>query len=254
MFKDFEKIASYIDSKKGALISGTADIDQIITELNSTYNLQLASNDLSSLISSVQDLKQAQEILKNTEYASTNYNKSGIDFSTDIFKAQDRVVHANNNVNHAANTFVTQACIKSYNGPLTMDIMKQLEAAKYDGTYGSESMKQMYLMYQENIRVKADNNQCRQELNTCYQTINNQHDQITVLTNENNNLNATNNELKQTNKTLTEKISELSQQVSSLSSVIKTLPKLIVAQLSEVFGKKTVVDNIDQKTDVNKTL
>lgn len=248
MFNQLNEITVYINS----IIKGGSDVDQVITSLNKEFNLQLSQSDFSNLIKRIKEIKEAEQIYQRTQNAAYS-SKTGIDFTTDIIKSQERVFSANSRAYNEATRLATKTCIESYNGPLNMEVMKQLEEKGYDATYGSESMRQMFLMYQENVRVKAENNQCRSELNNCYIKINEQdkmisqqHDKITELTSENNILKQTNSELNQSNRSLSDKIKELTEQVSSLSSVVKSIPKLIIEQLSETFGHKKPSGSIEQ--------
>lgn len=221
--------------------SDSIDITTLNDELKENYHCLLSQNDILYIKQKIDSAKKAR-----TDYRSgvENQFNAVTDWGNALEKAKQNAISKEGEARNVAYQLANKVCITIYKGPLTLDTMRELKEAGYDGTYGSTTMMQMFTLYLENQRLSEQSKMDKAalekkdlDLNTFEQRYREQFMLLKEEQTKKESLIQENETLKHTTNVLEKKINDQSVLLQHLNEKVDHLSKTIPSQLLEMMKK-----------------
>lgn len=155
MFSKYDEISKLIRNYiEASLVKPMMDVTMLNKHLMERYGISLSNMDATNLtnrIAAVKKLRSEFTIKKQNSF------KQDEEVLADLKKQEFFIVEEEGRIREFGYTLANKICIMIYKGPLTIDTMKELKDHKYDGTYGSTTIMQMYALYNEKQRLESNN-------------------------------------------------------------------------------------------------
>lgn len=154
MFSKYSDVSKCIlDYVNDSLQKPMMDIAILNKTLQDEYGFALPEADLIELKDKIEFAKKARS---DYQLGVNNRHRAVTDWANALDKAKELANNKEAQVRSLASNLACKVCIGSYKGPLTISTMKELKENRYDGTYGSTTMIQMYSLYIQNQKLEED--------------------------------------------------------------------------------------------------
>lgn len=252
MFSKYDEIYKLLrDYIEDSFTKPMASIDVLNGELIEKYGYNMSTIDISNLSEAITFAKKCRmdydNGVRNSQIAITDWTNA-------LEKSKEIAFKSEGKARSYAKIIAEKACISTYKGAITLDIMKELKEHNYDGSYGSTTMVQMYALYTKCERLeeksKTDELELKNQKEVNERTtasyrsiyIENENNKNTIdeLKKENETLKIVNSELINKSTSLESKVDELSDRVKHLS---EKLPIQIIETFKSIIGKQDDIGN-----------
>lgn len=162
MFSKYDEISKLIRNYiEASLVKPMMDVTMLNKHLMERYGVSLSNMDATNLTNRIAAVKKLR-----SEFTIKNQNSFKQDESilSELKKQESFIVEEEGRVREFGYSLANKICIMIYKGPLTIDTMKELKEHKYDGTYGSTTMMQMYALYNEKQRLEDNNERLKADI------------------------------------------------------------------------------------------